>query len=318
MIKGNEPSPGLPAFPLRLFFSLLIVVFGFETLIMFILPLLLPNVNKVLVNLADSLLLTLLLSPVLYFLLAREKRARGRAEQALMEQSRELARSNAELEQFAYVASHDLREPLRMTHVYLQLLARRCQGKLDAEAEEFIGFAVDGAARMQRLIGDLLDYSRVGSRGMELSPMESGAALAQALDNLKLAVAESGAGVTQGPLPSVVADESQLVRLFQNLVGNALKFHGREAPRVHVGAELRKGEWLFSVHDNGIGIAPEHLERIFLIFSRVNGRDEYPGTGIGLAVCKKVVERHGGRIWVESKPGSGATFFFTIPERRGQ
>jgi light-regulated signal transduction histidine kinase (bacteriophytochrome) len=241
---------------------------------------------------------------------------RRKAEGAVAEHARELARSNAELEQFAYAASHDLREPLRMIHVFLQLLSQRYQGKLDKEADEFISFAVDGATRMQKLINDLLDYSRVGSRGTELAALESNAALEQALDNLGLAIAESGATVTHDPLPVVTADESQLVRLFQNLVANALKFHGQEPLKVHVGVERKKDEWLFSVQDNGIGIAPEHLERIFLIFKRVYSESEYPGSGIGLAVCKKIVERHGGMIWVESAPGHGAKFVFSLPAKR--
>ena len=241
---------------------------------------------------------------------------RRKADDAVAEHARELARSNAELEQFAYAASHDLREPLRMIHVFLQLLSQRYQGKLDKEADEFISFAVDGATRMQKLINDLLDYSRVGSRGMKLAPVESNAALEQALDNLGLAIAESGATVTHDPLPVVTADESQLVRLFQNLVANALKFHGPEPLKVHVGVERKKDEWLFSVQDNGIGIAPEHFERIFLIFKRVYSESEYPGSGIGLAVCKKIVERHGGKIRVESAPGHGAKFVFSLPAMR--
>jgi light-regulated signal transduction histidine kinase (bacteriophytochrome) len=170
---------------------------------------------------------------------------------------------------------------------------------------------------MQKLISDLLDYSRVGSCDMEISPVESGAALEQALENLKLAIAENEATITHDPLPVVTADESQLVRLFQNLVANALKFHGQEPLTVHVGVERKENEWLFSVRDNGIGIAPEHFEKIFLIFKRVYSREEYPGTGVGLAVCKKIVERHGGRIWVEAEPEKGATFFFTLPAEGG-
>jgi len=243
---------------------------------------------------------------------------RKRAEEALAAQTQELARSNGELEQFAYVASHDLQEPLRMVSSYMQLLARRYKGKLDADADEFIAFAVDGATRMQRLIKDLLMYSRVGTKGKEPVPTDCGAVIGYALDNLQQAIAEKGATVTHDELPTIMGDEVQLTQLFQNLIGNAIKFQGEEPPQVHVGV-LREGSgWLFSVRDNGIGIAPEHFERIFQIFQRLHGREEYPGTGIGLSVCQKIVERHGGRIWVDSAPGNGATFCFTVPETRGE
>jgi PAS domain S-box-containing protein len=246
---------------------------------------------------------------------ARDISDRKRAEEALAAQTQELARSNAELEQFAYVASHDLQEPLRMVSSYMQLLARRYRGKLDADADEFIDFAVDGAARMQRLIRDLLMYSRVGTKGKEPVPTDCGAVIGYALANLQEAIAEKGATVSHDELPTVMGDEVQLTQLFQNLIGNAIKFQGEEPPRVHVGV-LREGSgWLFSVRDNGIGISPEHFERIFKIFQRLHGREEYPGTGIGLSVCKKIVEWHGGRIWVKSAPGEGTTFLFTIPGR---
>ena len=249
----------------------------------------------------------------------QELAERTRAEENLQRSAAELARSNKELEQFAYIASHDLQEPLRMVSSFLGLLKERYVGQLDADADEFIGFAVDGAQRMQRLISDLLAYSRVGTRELTLRPTDSAEALDFALDNLQVAIAESQATVTHDPLPTVLADGGQLIQLFQNLLGNALKFRGDKPPVVHVSAretfevsETAK-VWEFSVRDNGIGIAAHDAERVFVIFERLHSRQEYPGTGIGLAVCKRIVERHGGRIWVASQPGQGCTFSFTLP-----
>ncbi len=242
---------------------------------------------------------------------------RKRYEEELSERAEELARSNAELEQFAYVASHDLQEPLRMVSSYTQLLARRYKGQLDSDADEFISYAVDGATRMQTLIHDLLAFSRVGTAGKELVPTDTADVFDAACANLRSAIEESGAQVTSEELPTVMGDRTQLGQLFQNLIGNAIKFRGEGPVHVDVGAERRDGEWLFSVRDNGIGIEPEYAERIFVVFQRLHARAEFSGTGIGLAVCKKIVERHGGRIWVESEPGEGSTFYFTLRSVEG-
>jgi PAS domain S-box-containing protein len=224
----------------------------------------------------------------------------------------ELRRSNEELERFAYVASHDLQEPLRTVSSYVQLLERRYRDKLDADAKDFIDFAVEGAKRMQRLIEDLLAFSRVGTRGGMIVEIASGDVLEAAIENLGAAISDAGATVERGDLPTVLADPTQLQGLFTNLIGNALKFRGSSAPNVFVGAERDGVDWRFRVRDNGIGIDPQYFERIFVIFQRLHGREDFPGTGIGLAICKKIVERHGGKIWVESEAGRGATFFFTL------
>src|SRR5256885_1476859 len=242
---------------------------------------------------------------------------RKKAEAALREAHEELKRSNAELEQFAYVASHDLQEPLRMVSSYTQLLMRRYGDKLDGDAKDFTAFIVDGATRMKQLIEDLLAYSRVGTRDKNFKPVDAESSLKRALTNLRAAIQDSGATVTQDKLPTIHCDEVQLAQLFQNLIGNALKFRRPDvAPAVHVGAADQGAEWEFMVRDNGIGIEPQYFERIFMVFQRLHDKGEYPGTGIGLAIVKKVVERHGGRIWVQSQPGSGTTFHFTMPKER--
>jgi PAS domain S-box-containing protein len=238
-----------------------------------------------------------------------------RAEKQLAEHARELERSNSELEQFAYVASHDLQEPLRMVASYCQLLQRRYKGKLDQDADEFIGFAVEGATRMQRMINELLNYSRVGRKSAGFAPVEATAVVEAALGGLAAAIEEADAKVTVGALPRIVGEAALLQQVFQNLVGNALKFRRDDAaPEIAITAEQRGVVWEFSVRDNGIGIEPEYAERIFLLFQRLHERTKYPGTGIGLALCKKVVEHHGGQIRVEPAPGGGSIFRFTIPD----
>ncbi|HUF82160.1 MAG TPA: PAS domain S-box protein [Burkholderiales bacterium] len=249
----------------------------------------------------------------------RDISVRKNLERVLAEKVEELSRSNQELGQFAYVASHDLQEPLRMVASYTQLLSKRYTGKLDADADEFIAFAVDGASRMQRLIQDLLAYSRIGTKGSKLLDTSSEDALHQALTNLRSAIKEGGAVVTHDPLPSVLADETQLTQLFQNLVGNAIKYQNSGAPRVHISADLDdRKKWIFSVKDNGLGIDSQYFERIFGMFQRLHGREEFAGTGIGLAICKKIVERHGGSISVESQAGQGSTFRFSMSQSEGQ
>ncbi len=244
---------------------------------------------------------------------AQDITERKRTQEMLERQAKELARSNSELEQFAWVASHDLQEPLRMVASYTQLLSKRYKGKLDTDADEFIAFAVDGAARMRRLINALLELSRVGSRGKDFEATDCEAVYDRTLANLQELVEDSGALVTHDRLPTVLGDETQLGQLFQNLIANAIKFRSDEQLTVHVAAEQRNGHWEFRVRDNGIGIDPEYAERIFVVFQRLHGKGDRPGTGIGLSICKKIVELHGGRIWVESLPGEGATFHFTLP-----
>jgi PAS domain S-box-containing protein len=252
----------------------------------------------------------------------RDISVRKAAEADLIDKIAELKRSNEELSQFAYIASHDLQEPLRMVSSYTQLLAQRYAGRLDADADDFIAFAVDGATRMQRLIQDLLAYSRTGTKRMDVLLVSSEHALDRALINLAGAIEGSGAKVTRDPLPKVHADETQLVQLFQNLIGNALKYRNANTPTVHVSAAQKRGLWQFSVKDNGIGIEPQYHDRIFGKFQRLHNRNEFSGTGIGLAICRKIVERNGGEISVTSKLGRGSTFRFSLgeheTERRGQ
>ncbi len=248
-----------------------------------------------------------------YFQVTTERKRAGESLKKTME---ELERSNKELEQFAYAVSHDLQEPLRTVASFVDLLAEKYKGKLDEKAGKYIFFAVDGATRMSTLINDLLAYSRVGTRGKQFAPVEMSSVFKKAEGNLNKAIDEGDAVITSDKLPQVSGDESQLIQLLQNLIGNAIKFRKKDVqPRIHVSAERRGGEWLFGVHDNGIGIEPGFQERVFTIFQRLHTREEYPGTGIGLAICRRIVERHEGRIWVESKPGEGSTFYFTLPGR---
>jgi light-regulated signal transduction histidine kinase (bacteriophytochrome) len=246
-------------------------------------------------------------------LVLRDISARTNAEFKLARYAAELSRSNAELEDFAYVASHDLREPIRMVKSFTQLLAKRYAGQLDEEADEYIRFAVDGASKMEALVRDLLEYSRLDGDHNTPQPTSATTVLQQAIAILAPSIEETGAVVTYDPLPIVMADPDQLLRVFQNLIGNALKFHGDGPPRVHVSASTQGTQSVIAVQDHGIGISEEYFSKIFVIFKRLHGPAEFGGTGIGLSVCKKIVERHGGKIWVESQPGEGATFRFSIP-----
>ena len=240
----------------------------------------------------------------------------GHLRQQHRRDQQDLLRSNQDLEQFAYVASHDLQEPLRMVAIFTRLLGERYRGKLDEEADKYIQFASEGAVRMQSLIQDLLAFSRVGRDGITAQSVDCNQVLEQALSGLEAAIQESGARIQRERLPAVVADRGLLVQLFQNLIGNAIKFRRHEQPTIQISARGEAGEWKFAVSDDGIGIAPEHREIIFLIFKRLHTRAEYPGNGLGLAICKKILEHHGGRIWVESRAGGGSTFYFTLPKRR--
>ena len=242
---------------------------------------------------------------------AREERKH--TQESLAQKVEELARSNADLEQFAYVASHDLQEPLRMVSAYTQLLADRYRGKLDDQADKYIHYAVDGATRMRSLIDDLLAFSRVGRQETAIASTDCEGLVQRALENLRAAILESGAVITHGPLPRLMANGSQLQQVFQNLIGNAMKFRGSLAPVIEISAEKQGSEWLFSVADNGIGISAEHAGSVFVIFNRLHTRTEYPGNGIGLAICKRIIERHGGRIEALPHQGVGTVFNFTLP-----
>jgi PAS domain S-box-containing protein len=245
--------------------------------------------------------------------LKRELTEREHAEEKLKESLEEIERSNRDLEQFAYAASHDLQEPLRMVASYTQLLEKRYKDHLDDDAKDFIKYASEGATRMQKLIEGLLSYSRIQTRGNPFQPTECNSVVKQAISNLQVRIGEIHAIVESDDLPTVKADEIQLVRLFQNLVSNALKFQRNEIPRIQISASRQGNKWMFSVSDNGIGIDSNNKERIFVIFQRLHGEEEYPGTGMGLAICKRIVERHSGQIWVDSDPGQGSIFYFTIP-----
>lgn len=247
--------------------------------------------------------------------IVREISDRKRAEAGMARQAEELARSNVELERFAFVASHDLQEPMRTVRSFAQLLQRRFGEVLTGDGAEYLQFITDGVQRMHTLINDLLDYSRVNSQGAAFAPADCQQILSKILGNLQASIEQHGAQVTVDSLPTVIADATQLGQVFQNLIVNAIKFHDTRPPQIHVSAEEAPTEWIFTVCDNGIGIAPEYFERIFIIFQRLHTIEEYGGTGIGLAICKKIVERHGGRIWVESKPGEGSKFHFTIAKR---
>lgn len=247
--------------------------------------------------------------------IVRDITARKRAEESLLHQADELARSNVELERFAYIASHDLQEPLRSIQSFAQLLQRDCGGKLPGDAAEYLGFITGGVQRMQTLIRDLLAYSRVSSQGAAFAPADCKEIFDRVLENLRTSIESNQASITVDALPVVIGDATQLGQVFQNLLINAIKFHGKRTPCIHVSAKEEAGEWVFSVTDNGIGIAPKYFERIFIIFQRLHTIEEYGGTGIGLAVCKKIAERHGGRIWVESVVGEGSAFHFSILKR---
>ncbi len=240
---------------------------------------------------------------------------RKEAEAQIHQITDELKRSNQELEQFAYIASHDLQEPLRAITSYTQMLSQRYQSQLDPKADKWINHIVDGATRMQNLINDLLSYSRVGTKGKEFLPTDINDIIKQTLINLQITISEKNAVITVDNLPTIIADGGQLIQLFQNLIGNGIKFCREDTPRLHISVIENDDEWQFGVKDNGIGISPEYFDRIFLIFQRLHSRREYSGTGIGLAICKRIVERHGGRIWVESQPETGTTFYFTIPKK---
>ena len=240
------------------------------------------------------------------------------AQRGLEEHARKLERSNAELQQFAYVASHDLQEPLRMVTAYLGLLKKKYGDQLDGKAKDYMDIAIDGGLRARGLIQDLLEFSRVGSQAKVFRPTNMEKVLAKALENLMIRIGENNALITHDHLPTIMADDSQMTQVMQNLIGNAIKFHGTEPPMVHISCKDEGTEWCFSVSDNGIGIDPQYRDKIFVLFQRLHARNEYEGTGIGLAICKKIIELHGGKIWFDSRPGSGTTFYFTVSKGTGK
>lgn len=327
MINIKHLKNKLNSHGIRLFIGVLVSIFTIEFSIHILIHILILNyipssLESFLHGFIDSLTLVLIVFPVIYFLsykpLLLQIRERERVEEKLKQTMAEFARSNSELELFAYVASHDLQEPLRMVTSFTQLLEKRYKNKLDKDADEFIEFILDGATRMQSLINDLLQYSRVGTRGKPFKLTDFESVFGQSLVNLKIAIDENNAIITHDPLPTLMADSTQMTEVFQNLISNAIKFRSKKSPQVHVSALKKRNEWVFSVRDNGIGIAPEFFDKLFIIFQRLHSRSEYPGTGIGLAVCKKIVERHGGKIWVESEPDKGSTFYFSIPDSKGE
>jgi PAS domain S-box-containing protein len=250
-------------------------------------------------------------------LVVRDITERKQVEKALEQSKLELERSNTDLERFASIASHDLREPLRAISGFAGLLAKQYGDRLDAEADEYIEYILEGTMRLQELIDALLTYSQVGTRGRAFKPTDCEDILDRVTSNLTMSIEENGAMITHYPLPSVLGDRVQLEQLFQNLISNAIKYRGKEKPEIHIGLTRKNSEWEFSIRDNGIGVEPQHSDRIFVIFQRLHTQDEYPGTGLGLAICKRIVERHGGRIWIESEFGKGSTFYFTIPTIEG-
>ena len=247
--------------------------------------------------------------------IAHDITMRKQIEDKVEKHTEDLARSNKELEQFAYVSSHDLKEPLRMITSFLQLLHKRYSNELDEDANEFINYAVDGAKRMNDMINDLLEYSRIGNKERKFEYLQSEKILETAMINLKQSIEDSNANITHDPLPLIYANEHMMIQLFQNLIGNAIKYCGKEDPTIHISADNKDDEYLFSIMDNGIGIDQKHLDRIFTIFQRLHSRDEYDGTGIGLAISKRILQEHRGKIWVESELGKGSIFYFTIPNK---
>ncbi|MGE5375759.1 MAG: ATP-binding protein [Bacteroidota bacterium] len=253
----------------------------------------------------------------LLYAAARDVTERRLAEEWMRQQKEELERSNRELEEFAYVASHDLQEPLQLVSSHIQLLARRYQGRLDQDADEFIDFAMEGTTRLKSLISDLLEYSKVGTSDREFAPVDMETIFARVMETYQPIVDDCKGQMTHDPLPIILGDQEQMVQLLHNLIDNSIKFRGKEPPRIHVGARQMSERWLFFVRDNGIGIDAQYTDKVFVIFQRLHSRDDYPGTGIGLAISRKVIERHGGHIWVDSEPGKGATFYFTLQPVEG-